>query len=396
MAPFATLDRVVRRSERQFDCIVVGVGTVGAATVASLARRGRRVLGIDAASVPNARSSHHGHSRVFRACYFEHPSYMPLLLEAIESWRALESAAGADLLDLCGGLYLGRPDGDLVHGSTRAAESHGLAFERWSAHEVRSRFPQFTIPDDFEGFWEPTAGMVYAERAIEAAARVARENGAMIRERERVEHWTVDASDGVQVRTSNSTYRAEQIVLCPGAWAGRLLGDRHARLTVTRQTVVWVDPINLTAFQRGRFPVWGLERPDTSEIHYGVPMTADQPGLKLALHAPGVAADPNTMERELRSDDEAHWERAISDYLPSAAGPLVDSTVCMYTNTPDSHFILGPHPDHADGRVYLGAGLSGHGFKFMPVLGEALADLVIHGHSRLPIEFLSLKRFGAP
>jgi sarcosine oxidase len=374
---------------RRFDAIVVGVGAMGAATCYHLARRGQRVLGLEQFDIPHNLGSSHGQSRIIRLAYYEHPDYVPLLLRAYELWDELETVSGEQFLHLTGGLYAGPAGCELVHAAAETASVHGLEHQIYTADRVRRRFPQFALPDGFEALWEPRAGLLRPERAIAAYARAAMQAGAEIHAREPLQAWHA-TPDEVIVQTACDEYRAPQIVFTAGAWTGKLLSELGATLRVTRQPMLWFWPSDPAKFTTSNMPIWAIDRPEGG-IYYGFPMLPGDVGLKAARHHPGEPTDPDHVDRSLHPVDLEEVEEAVVRYLPEGIGPLVSSAICLYTNSPDHHFILGRHP--AMPRVTLAAGFSGHGFKFASVVGEILADLSVSGATRHPIGFLSPARF---
>jgi sarcosine oxidase len=195
------------------------------------------------------------------------------------------------------------------------------------------------------------------------------------------------------VRTSRGEYRADQLVFCGGPWTERLVRDLGVPLVVTRQVLGWVWPIEPALFELGTLPVWAIGRGDGS-LYYGFPILPDggSVGFKIALHARGTPADPDRVAREVLPGDEETFRACLRQHIPRADGPLLAMRTCLYTNSPDGHFILDRHPRHP--RVHLACGFSGHGFKFASVIGEVLADWCTAGRTDLPVEFLSLARFG--
>ncbi|HUR59785.1 MAG TPA: N-methyl-L-tryptophan oxidase [Opitutaceae bacterium] len=373
-----------------YDVIVVGVGAMGAATCWQLARRGARVLGLEQFDLPHTRGSSHGYSRVTRTAYYEHPDYVPLLRRSHALWAELERETEEKILHLVGGLYLGRPQSELVAGSLQAARQHALPHQLLEHGALSRRFPQFTVPEDWIAVFEPDAGYLLPELAIASFVTAALRRGATIHGHEEVLSWQPDAA-GVNVSTTRGSYRAAQVVFCGGAWSSQLVRDLGLPLVVTRQVMAWVWPRTPALFEPGSFPVWMIDRP-AGGVYYGFPLTTLSPGLKIALHAPLQPADPNRVERGIQPEDEETFRPCLRQFLPEADGPLLALRTCLYTNSPDAHFILDRHPRHA--RVWLAAGFSGHGFKFATVIGEALADFALCGTSALPIGFLGLKRFG--
>ena len=365
---------------------------MGVSTTLALANRGVRVLAMDKHSIPNTMGSSHGHSRAIRMGYYEHPDYVPLLRRAYDLWHQWEAASECQLLHMTSGLYMGAADSDLVSGSIRAAREHGLQHEVLSRDEIALRYPQFNLPDDFVAMHEAAAGLLLPELAISTAASRAERAGAELHANEPVIEWKV-GSDGVEVRTTTCTYEAEKIVICGGAWSVRLLQNLDVCLKVTRQVVGWVEPVRPERFALGTFPTWALSAPD-GNLYYGFPMLADNRGLKLGHHWHAQTTDADTVVREALPGDEDDFRPALTRFLPGADGPLKSIGVCLYTNSPDSHFIIDKHPEHD--RVTFACGFSGHGFKFMPVIGEILADLALNGRTDLPIDFLRISRLQRP
>lgn len=368
---------------------------MGAATCHHLAKREVSVLGLEQFDIPHGRGSHHGHSRMIRQSYYEHPDYVPLLVRAYELWDELQSAAGGErFFHRTGGLSLGPPDGSIVPGARAAACEHGLAHDVLDGAALASRFPSFKVPDGFAAFFEKNAGFLVPELAVRAHASQARANGAELHANEAILDWRASSSS-VTVRTSLGTYEADHLIVTAGAWNGPLLHGLGPKLVVTRQVLAWFEPqADPARFQLGEFPCWFIET-DTPFGHYGFPMSGAQPGLKLALHKPGEPIAPDELgesSHEPRPEEIESLRQILREYLPGGEGRLLAACTCLYTNSADGHFLLGPHP--VFDRVSIAAGFSGHGFKFASVMGEILADLATEGGTSHPIGFLSPNRFG--
>jgi sarcosine oxidase len=321
--------------------------------------------------------------------YYEHPDYVPLLRRAYDLWHELEADCGQKLLYETGGVYMGPPDGHVVSGALRAARQHGLAHEALSRREIARRFPQFRVPDDFAGIWEPRAGFLLPEKVIATQAEGGLRAGAQLHGREPVLAWHSTGS-AVAVRTAKAEYHAGRIVFCGGPWTAKLVGDLGVQLVVTRQVLGWVWPRRPELFELGTFPVWGIEGDDGS-LSYGFPLLRDNPGLKVARHGRGQETDPDRVKREATEEDEAEVRQIVERNLPDGNGPTLSLRTCLYTNSPDGHFVIDAHPAHAN--VILACGFSGHGFKFASVIGEVLADLATRGMTDMPVGFLALQRF---
>ncbi len=374
-----------------FDVIVVGVGAAGSAAAYHLARRGARVLALDRSTIPNDDASHGGITRVIRQAYFEHPDYVPLLLRAYENWRALEREGGERLLFTPGVLYAGSAGSPLIQGCLRSARLHGLVLDQLTESAHAARFGEFTLPPGHVSLFEPAGGYLLAEPSIKAHARLAASHGAMIREREPVRRWGADAREA-WAETDRGRFRAGALVLCAGAWMPRIAG-LSTPLRVTRQTLVWTKPQRPELFARPDAPVWALMDDDDS-MYYGFPAGAGWaggPGLKAARHFPGPEINPDLADREPSPEQIEQVRGFLRRRLPGADGELLRAQTCLYTTTPDEHFIIDRHPEHE--RVIVASPCSGHGFKFASVIGEILADLAMTGRSALPVEFLSLARF---
>jgi sarcosine oxidase len=371
---------------RLTDVIVVGLGADGSAAAAHLAQRGATVLGLEAFARGHTNGSSGGLTRVIRLAYYEHPDYVPLLKRAWALWGELESATGEELLRQTGGVYVGPRDGELVGGSLRSAREHGLGHELLDPAALRARLPLFRFDPDWWGLAEATAGYLLPDRAIAAHLAVAERGGADLRFGERVTAWSREG-DGVQVTTDRGTYRAAKLVIAAGAWNPRLLPRIAPLLVVKRVPLFWFEPV-AEREALARLPVYIV---DSGLGHgcYGFPYLADQ-GLKIATHGAGTPADPDTVDRDAHPADEAPIRQFIKERLPAADGPVRTTKICLYTVTPDEHFIVD-----LDGPVAYASACSGHGFKFASVIGEILADLALDGATRHPIGFLSASRFAA-
>jgi sarcosine oxidase len=353
---------------------------------------GEKVLGLEQFDIPNALGSSHGQSRLIRLAYYEHPDYVPLLRRAYELWRELESLSGVKLLHVTGGLYLGPPGHELIAGSLASARQHQLPHELLSPDDLRGRFPQFHLPEGHAAFFEQDAGFLLPEKAVAAHAAVALRHGADLRAHEPALDWSA-SRDGVTVRTAHHVYRARSLVITAGPWTSRLLPLLADRIRVTRQPLLWFWPREPDAFVLGKFPCW-CAASDAGGLCYGPPMLPDDPaplGLKVAHHFPGAPTSPEAVIRTLLPGDADHVRAALARLLPAANGPLLSHRICLYSYSPDHHFLIDQHPHHKN--VHFAAGFSGHGFKFSPVLGELLADLALTGTTPHPIGFLRLHRF---
>jgi sarcosine oxidase len=373
----------------RYDTIVVGLGGMGSAAAFHVARRGKRVVGLEQFTLAHDRGSSHGRSRVTRQAYFENPAYVPLLGRANELWTELQRDSGKRLMEITGGLMLGPPDGGVVKGTLASARTHGLPHEVLEAAEVRRRFPAFSVGDDKIGVLDKVAGVLFPEDCIRAHAAAATQAGAELRWQEPVVSWNA-TDDTVEVTTAQGTYVAGNLVLCAGPWMGELLAGLRVPLAVERNVLYWFRPTtDVALFAPDRFPVFLIEY-EPGKLFYGFPALGDD-GIKVARHHTGVWCSPTDIRREVDQDEIREARGILERNLPTVNGDLLSATTCMYTNTPDGHFIIDRDPRHPN--VILASPCSGHGFKFASVIGEVLADLACDGRTRHPIDMFRLDRF---
>jgi sarcosine oxidase len=373
-----------------FDVIVVGVGAMGSATVAELAARGQRVLGLERSDVPNTLGSSGGINRIIRLVYNEDPRYVPLVRRAYERWRALEERSGERILVITGGIDAGSPDSDVITGALEASRTHGLAHEVLDAAAIRARYPGFAFPDHHVAVFQPDAGFVMSERAIATYAMSAIADGAVIHGNEPVVDWE-PVGEGVIVRTEHAEYRAARLVLSAGAWMSWLAAPLRTVAVPERQVLTWTQPLRPALFQVGAFPVFIYEE-DDGALWYGFPEYGI-PGVKLGrYHHRAQRIDPDADEwRALEAEDERVLRDGLARFLPDANGPLLSWKTCVFTNTPDEHFILDRYPGYP--QVILASPCSGHGFKFASAIGEVLADMAMDRQPAFDLAMFRLDRF---
>jgi sarcosine oxidase len=371
-----------------YDVIVVGLGGMGSAAAYHLAARGQRVLGLEKFTPAHDKGSSHGGSRIIRQSYFEDPAYVPLLLRSYELWEKLATDAEREVFRLTGGLFIGPPDCLTVAGSLRASREWSLPHEVLDAGEIRSRFPNFTPhPDDIAVF-EANAGFARPELTVQAHIDLAYRAGATLSFGEEVLEWS-ETPDGVRVSTAAATYTATQLVICPGAWAPQLLAEFGIPITIERQVLYWLDPVGGTAPFEDQ-PIFIDENAAGMQI-YGFP-AIDGPagGVKVAYFRKGIVCTPETIDRVVHPQEIDEMRARVGELLPALDGPCVHAATCMYSNTPDQHFVIARHS--ACANVTVACGFSGHGFKFVPVVGEILADLAIDGSTNHPISLFDPQR----
>jgi len=371
-----------------FDVIVAGVGGMGSAAAYQLAARGLRVLALEQHDLGHGFGSSHGLTRIIRLAYFEDPSYVPLLRRAFALWRELEQGIDEPLLHVTGGLDVGFVGSLVFEGSLRSCREHDLPHEVLDATALAARFPGWHPAPNAMAVFQPDAGFLTPERCIHAYADRARAHGAEIRTHEKVLGYT--ASNGnVRVRTDRGEYEAAQLVVTAGPWMADLAPALQPLLTPERQVLGWFGIADHARFAPTAFPVFVLEAAEG--IYYGFPEYG-VPGFKIGrYHHREERVHPDTMDRTVHPKDEAVLRDAVARYFPEANGALQSSAACLFTNTPDEHFIIDRAPDTPE--VLLVSPCSGHGFKFCSVIGEICADLVQHGTTSHDIALFGLARF---
>jgi len=370
-----------------FDVAVVGLGAMGAAAADALARAGQRVIGFDAHARNHALGSSHGRSRITRKAYLEGADYVPLVLRAYQLWHELEAETGQHLLQLTGGLLIGSPTSRTVAGALASARTYDLPHEYLDAAQVAERFPGIRLDDDQMAVYEPDAGVLDAEACVGAMLDRAAMHGAVIRHETPVRSWRDDGA-GIRLQTDSGDVSAERLVIAVGPWAGDVLADLGLPLVVRRVVVAHFQPTQPEWYELDINPVYIWELADGT--YFGFPNLPGQ-GIKVGYHDGGDICTPATIRREIDDQDVSRLRQALASHMPGAFGPTLYAVTCMYTNTPDRHFIVSQHTD--DARIVYACGFSGHGFKFAPTIGEIVAEMAITGTTRHQIAFLSPDRF---
>lgn len=372
-----------------YDVIVLGLGGMGSAAAFQLAERGLRVLGLEQFTPAHDRGSSHGQSRIIREAYFEHPAYVPFVQRAYQLWQALEQRTGTSLLQMTGGLMIGRRESELVSGALESAQLHGLPHTLLTVAELRQRYPLFQPHEEDVAVYEPRAGHLNPEACVSAHIVAARLAGAELHFEEPVVGWSaVDGS--VTVETARGRYHSSALVITAGPWASQLVPELAAQLEVERIPVFWFRPADLAPFAPERFPIYIWQQPGGRSF-YGFPAIGDT--VKIAQHYGSQRTTPATIDRTVHPAEVAAIRALVRQHLPALDGELAATSTCMYTNSPDLHFIIDRHPAHNE--VVIAAGFSGHGFKFSSAVGELLAEMVLDPAARPTIDLFRWSRLAA-
>ncbi len=374
--------------KRSVDVVVAGLGAMGGSVALHLARRGWRVLGVDRHRPPHTYGSSHGRTRLIREAYYEHPLYVPLVRRAYELWRAMERDFGTPLLRRTGSLMVGRAESELVRGTLASAQQHAVDHDVLPAERLPKVFPAFQPLEDMVAVHEPGSSLLYPETIVSAQLELAARSGATLEFGQPVTAWE-PALGGVDVRIGDRQVIASHLVLATGAWIGDLVPTLP--VVVERQLQQWWEPArHAEVFAAGRMPVsmWQL---NDDRIFYTMPDLGE--GVKIGWHHSGSTVTADTVDRTVSHAENASISDLLRRFLPHAKGERLGSEVCLYTNTPDAHFIVGSHP--AEGAVTVLSACSGHGFKFASVMGEVVADRLTTGSAAFDLTPFSPARWGS-
>jgi monomeric sarcosine oxidase len=373
-------------TERHFDVIVLGGGTMGTAAAWALGKRGLKTLLLEQFHHVHDQGSHGGETRVIRHAYAESPEYVPLVRRADQLWQELQASVGEQVLVRCGGLELAAPGFAHARAARASADAHGLSYEWLTPEEVVSRWPAFRVPEDWDALYSPDSGFLLTEGALRRMADAARALGATILEQTQAVGWGAEL-EHVWVDTPVDRYEADALIVTAGAWATKSIADLDLPIQLLRKTLWWQEVVDPRQFEPERFPVFITDSP-AGEI-YGFPVYG-APALKIANHAGGELVDLETVDRSTRPGENRDCLELAAQVLPGVTSRVMKSAVCLYAMTPDTDFIVDRHPLLP--RVAIGAGFSGHGFKFAPAIGELLTELIVDPVAE-SIPRLQLSRF---
>ena len=374
-----------------FDIAVIGLGSMGSVTCYHLAKRGVKVLGLDKFNSPHEYGSHTGQSRLIRKSYFESLEYVPLLIRAYEIWDEIERQSGTNLFHRTGILYMGHAEHPILNGVIQSGKKFGLGVKSMDREELKKKSERFVLPENTVAIWEADAGMVLPEKTISVSCDLAAKFGASLNFNNPLISWKKKRA-GYYLHTKQGQFVAKKMIFTAGAWTKQLLPNLDFPLTVHQQTLGWFAADHDAQFVLNKFPCWMYAPVEMPGVFYGFPMMKDQEGpmgLKIAYHHPSQEINPDHKSEDANPEDLEILRSFADQYLPNL-GNLVTAKTCLYTNSKDEHFCIDFLPGH-DQDIVFACGFSGHGFKFAPVIGEILADLILQGKSELLIGFLKLR-----
>jgi sarcosine oxidase len=368
---------------------IIGLGLMGSSALHALARRGADVLGFDPLLVGEARGSSHGSCRVYRRFNFESDAYTELSDQAFKGWLALESLSGRTILKPSHVLEAGPPGSKFVAASRAAAARKGAITGPATGAEANAAFPAFNLPVDWDVVVQPSGGILMAEAAMRAFREAA--EGRIVRAAAKMQ----PTPTGIRITTPDEEVMAEQVIVAAGPWMAGLIPGLGRCLTVTRQAVGWFMPAKPETVRYGEFPVFIIE--GGRGMVYGFPDFEGR-GVKAAQHDHGPIVGPDAWH-PTANDNELETVRAtLAEWVPGAAGPIVDRDICLYTNTlradlrtdDGNEFIIDRLP--TDRRIIVASPCSGHGAKFASAIGAMLADMALDSQT-MPPDAFRLDRF---
>lgn len=370
---------------------VVGAGVFGLAAAIELATRGHQISVFDQGVVPYPNATSTDVSKAIRRTWYagDNQTYVELVERSAPQWRDWEKGSGQSFYHQTGGLNVTTRfgPGEPLTESVEFLRDRGADITVMSADEACGRFPQFRFADDEVCVHDRWSGYIESGRAVNVMADVARSTGVHVHENTPVKEIE-EGNSLVTMHFNIGSVEVDLVVVAVGAWVGQLLPELGEKVWVTRQEMLLIEPRQPEMFAHGIFPVWGVD-PD-GEGWYGFPLLREG-YVKIAKEPLGDTVDPNID----RTGTKEFAEQALAflrDRIPEMAhGTVVEGRSCLYTVTPDDHFMIDRVPGRE--RVFVAGGGSGHGFKFGGSIGPVIADVVEDTHNPLGDRFKIGHRF---
>ncbi len=361
---------------------------MGSAALYHLAKSGLKVLGIEQFSISHDQGSHHGETRIIRFAYDEGMHYVDMALAARELWQDLERQSGEKIYHPIGGIYIADPEhGRFVDNPIKVAQTYKFEHEIIRGDQINARFPAFNLPKNFHAFYEPASGYLLSELGVETHVKQAEEYGAEVISNAGVR--AINPGPQTEVITDKHAYTADKVIVCAGAWSSKLMPELSKAITISRNVVCWFKPDSSTEiFNPDKMPIFILS--DENGAAYGFPDCTGG-GVKIGIHDEFSPTEIDTVNRTVSDEDKTRIRRYADKYFNLAGAKIIDSSVCLYSMTPDKDFIIGAHPKHDN--IFIAAGFSGHGYKFSPVIGQILKNLAVGADVEFDLSPFSPARF---
>jgi sarcosine oxidase/L-pipecolate oxidase len=375
-----------------YDHIVVGAGIEGSATAYYLAKNGYKTLLIEQFRLPHTRGSSHGASRLTRKAYTD-AVYVDMMKEAFEMWFELERESGENLYKKLGLLVTAPKTTGEIKRYAEAMKQHDLPFTVYSASEIRNKYPQLKYGNDWVGLFDPEGGILKAEKCLASFQKQFLKFNGTLKDGERVNE-VIQLTDGnINLLTSKGNYQCKSIVLCLGAWAGTFLKKLGLNLPLQPQVVkpcYWRETKVGAYTAGGSFPCILSVTEDHTEV-YGLPADEYHGLYKFTAHK-GLDIDHPDNRDTINTDallriPKKYIEKYMN-FLDTRANII---ETCVYTVTPDENFILDKVPNKSN--IIVGAGFSGHGFKFGPIVGKILGSLATGKKINYDLTMFKISRF---
>lgn len=377
---------------RTFDAIVIGAGAMGSAAAYYLSQRRQKVLLLEQFELDHRMGSSYGFSRIIRYSY-DRPEYVELAKDTYPLWFSLQDELGETLYVRTGGLDFGPASDETLQNTIAAVKSSQIRHDVLSPADAQERFPLFRFDDDFLILHQPDSGFISASKAVLAHIKLAKQRGAVVMDRTAADRIHIH-TDSVEVETERETFSAGKLVVTAGGWAKSLLRQTgiDLPLTVLRCQLNFMLPADPAVYEAERYPVWIAHVQGRFPIAvYGLP-AHDDSGVKIAWHGGAAVGHPSEIDYRPDAENLTGLREFMRAHIPALANaPLRESRICLYTQTPDEHFIVDAHPEHS--HVLIGAGFSGHGFKFSTIIGKMLTDAALDGETQHNDALFKIDRF---
>ncbi len=370
------------KNVQTFDVAVVGAGVFGSWIALHLARRGQRVLVVDAYGPGNSRASSGGESRIIRMGYGRDELYTRWAVASLVQWKELFGSTSHPLFHATGVLWVASDADAPLAEMTAVLTRCGVPFETFDNRAIAQRYPQFSPQNSAGGVLEANSGVLMGRRAVSAVLERAMSHGVEYRLAQILPPSVHDGASALNMVTTNNGEEivAGQFVFACGAWLGKIFPEvLSPRIFPSRQEVFFFGvPPGDTSFDARSLPTWLIPAEET----YGMP-DLESRGFKIAFDGHGERVDPDTQSRVVSTESTQRMRAYVAKRFPALRNaPIVETRVCQYENTSNGDFLIDRHPGMSN--VWFAGGGSGHGFKHGPMVGEYVAHQLLGGGTAEP------------